>query len=417
MTDRDRPPEAEQPGDYPRPPEATEPTDPGVPEAEQPGDYRRSPAPDEAPGPAEETTRPDARLESAQPSPTAGASQPDLPAPETPAWPAQDRPPQPPVAPGAPAGEPRREATPDWAPTTTYSSRAQVPWAAPARSEDAGLDGPAGGAHGGAAAPVASRPARGRWIVALLATGFVVAVAAALVFLAGGPTPSGAPAYLPANTLVYSEARLDLPGDQRQKAAEFLSHFPGFDDKAALDRKIDETLDRFFRDGTGGRYSYTGDLKPWFGGQVSVALLDLPNTDSRAAGAPVLALVSISDRAKAQAALDKLRGEAQTTGASFRSEDYKGTTIWSVEASTRGRQAGPQRAEYALTNDMLLVSLQTGGVKAALDRKGGAGDVLGRSRAYTEGTRGLRDDRVGAFYLGTAAFKAALEKQIAAGGR
>jgi hypothetical protein len=309
--------------------------------------------------------------------------------------------------------------TPEWAPTTTYSSSPEVPWAA-GRREGSEHERPDQGASTAGLAPVTTtgrpRPGRGRWIVALLATGFVVALAAALVFFAGGPAPSGAPAYLPANTLIYTEARLDLPGDQRQKAAEFLSHFPGFDDKAALERKIDETLDRLFRDRTGGRYTYSGDLKPWFGGQVSLAVLDLPDPAARSGNVPVLALVSVNDRARAQAALDRLRGEAQTRGASFRSEDYKGTTIWSVEAPAGAAKDAPRHAEYALTNDMLLVSLQPGGVRAALDRKGGAGDVLGRSREYADGTRGLRDDRVGAFYMGTAAFKVALEKQLGAAG-
>ncbi|MDQ3870701.1 MAG: DUF3352 domain-containing protein, partial [Chloroflexota bacterium] len=337
---------------------------------------------------------------------------------EAPAWPAQDRLQRPPPeqADAAASTGSGNEPGPEWAPTTTYSASPGVPWAA--RRADAEIlaadDGSVGPGAAPATTPVARRPGPGRWVVALLATAFVVAAAAALVFLAGGPTPSGAPAYLPANTLLYTEARLDLPGDQRQKAAEFLSHFPGFDDKAALERKVDDTLDRFFREATDARYTYTGDLKPWFGGQVSFAVLDLPAPGARTSDAPVLALVSVSDRSKAQSALDKLRGEAQGK-ASFRSEEYKGTTIWTAEASTAAPQGVPRRLEYALTNDMLLVSFQPGAVKAALDRKGGAGDVLGRSRAYTEGTRGLRDDRLGAFYLGTDALKSALEKQVSAG--
>ena len=38
--------------------------------------------------------------------------------------------------------------------------------------------------------------------------------------------------YVPANTIVYGEVRLDLPGDQRRAVGEFLSKFPGFADQA-----------------------------------------------------------------------------------------------------------------------------------------------------------------------------------------
>ena len=75
---------------------------------------------------------------------------------------------------------------------------------------------------------------------------------------------------------VYAEARLDLPGDQRQRLANFLSHFPGFDDQAIFDQKIDEALDRLMGEGSKGEVTYTRDIKPWLGDSIALVGTGLP---------------------------------------------------------------------------------------------------------------------------------------------
>ena len=79
--------------------------------------------------------------------------------------------------------------------------------------------------------------------------GATLAVAA---LLTGGTTQATVLRYVPQDTVVYGELRLDLPGDQRQAVAEFLSKFPGFADQAALESKIDETLDRLLGEASDG---------------------------------------------------------------------------------------------------------------------------------------------------------------------
>jgi uncharacterized protein DUF3352 len=292
---------------------------------------------------------------------------------------------------------------PDWAPTTTYSAQEGTPattWAPPPASPPPDE-------------PVVRRTSRGRWIVAFLASGLVVAILVGLVIFAGGPAPSGAPAYLPGNTFLYSEARLDLPGSQRQKMVQFLSHFPGFKDQASFDRKIDETLDRYARQATNGRYSYTGDVKPWFGGQVALALTALPQTGATNTAPAVIAL-SVTDRAKAEATLNRLREDAKAAGVTLKSEEYRGVTIWSVDAAAPRPAGMPMSAEYALTSDTLLLSAQPGAIKASLDRKQGSGDSLARSGDFAEGLKGIRDDRIALIYIGTRALKASIEQQLGA---
>ena len=77
---------------------------------------------------------------------------------------------------------------------------------------------------------------RGRWALALGGAVAVVAVTAALVFALVGKSPNATVlGYVPADSIVYGELRMDLPGDQGKQIAAFLSKFPGFADQAAFE--------------------------------------------------------------------------------------------------------------------------------------------------------------------------------------
>ena len=77
-----------------------------------------------------------------------------------------------------------------------------------------------------------------------------LASAAVAALVTGQSSTSTVLGYVPADTIVYGEVRLDLPGDQRAAVGEFLSKFPGFADQAALDTKLDEVLDQLVKDAT-----------------------------------------------------------------------------------------------------------------------------------------------------------------------
>ena len=72
--------------------------------------------------------------------------------------------------------------------------------------------------------------------LAAIATIVVIALLGGMVAVLGArpATPSLVAQYAPADAAAYVEIRYDLPGDQADKLAEFMSHFPGFADQAAF---------------------------------------------------------------------------------------------------------------------------------------------------------------------------------------
>src|SRR4029079_13094670 len=137
-----------------------------------------------------------------------------------------------------------------------------------------------------AASPGGPRRSTGvRWAVALIGVAIVlVATAAVFALTAGSPKVSAAVGYMPDNVVQYGEYRLDLPGDQRQKVAEFLSVFPGFKDQSTIDAKLDETFDKIVAAVSSNEQTYTADIKPWFGGIVAMG--STPPTASKDATSP-----------------------------------------------------------------------------------------------------------------------------------
>src|SRR5262245_9510199 len=227
---------------------------------------------------------------------------------------------------------------------------------------------PAAPAYAPAPAPVPSQPTadpsaappaprrRGRaglrWLVAIVGIVVIVASSPAIVALAAGGAGVTAVAmgYVPTTTVSYTEARLVLPGDQKQKLGEFLkTAFPGFDDQSQLDVKLNELLDRLTKSATDGKHTWSTEIAPWFGGQVGVAMNPpdpnaLTQTTSVtgaagsdgglvAFGAPMpgmsrmgavsngLAVVTIKDRAKAEAWLATVLDQASTNKSTYNGAD------------------------------------------------------------------------------------------------
>jgi hypothetical protein len=215
------------------------------------------------------------------------------------------------------------------------------------------------------------RGGRVRWAAALaiviLILGTTAAVAAIITGRSAGSTVIG---YAPANTTMYMEVRLDLPGDQRQAIGAFLQKFPGFKDQAALDTKLDEVLDDLVREATDNQQTYTGDIKPWFDGELAYSMGPLPPAAALKDPAKsigdfrVLALVSIKDPAGAQAWLD---AQLTKAGASSTTEAYQGDTIHLFQESQ-----GIQPA-YAIVDGKVIAIGDESSVKAAIDTNGSGG--------------------------------------------
>lgn len=232
-----------------------------------------------------------------------------------------------------------------------------------------------------ATTPVAPPPAaratrstsRTRWFAALGIVALVVvgSVLAALVLTAASPTAT-VTGYVPANSVMYGEVRLDLPGDQRAEIGEFLAKFPGFADQAALDTKLDEVLDRLLSEGTDGKQTFTRDIKPWFDGELAFAVGPLPDPaalddpSAAAAQARGLALLSIKDEALARAWFAAAMSESGATGTP---QTYEGTEL-TVFSDTR--MPGAQAA-FALVGGKVAIAGDLASVKAAIDTRGSGG--------------------------------------------
>ena len=218
------------------------------------------------------------------------------------------------------------------------------------------------------------RSGRARWVVALGAVAIVAALSAAIVYALVGRSPDATVlGYVPSGAVVYGEVRLDLPGDQRREIGEFLSHFPGFADQAALDSKLDEVLDRLVSDASEGKQTFTTNIKPWFDGELAFSAGPLPDPKTIMSGpegsgmdsARALALLSIKDEALARAWFDDAFKQA---GATTTTETYQGVTLTLFSSPSGGAKAA-----FAILDGKVAVAGDVASVKAAVDTKGDGG--------------------------------------------
>ncbi|HEX5451920.1 MAG TPA: DUF3352 domain-containing protein, partial [Candidatus Limnocylindrales bacterium] len=274
-----------------------------------------------------------------------------------------------------------------------------------------------------AAARVPTRPlgtgrSRLRWLVAGIVTLAVIVAAMGVAAFAGQRTSSGAaaPAYLPADTLVYADARLDLPGDQGQQLAAFLAKFPGFADQSALPAKLDDLMSRLVNETTHGKVDWGTDVKPWFGGQVAAGLIAVPASTNATTPPPSLIALTVTDEAAAGKAVDAAlsRSGLAVTAA----QSHRDVTIRTVKVpvpDTATTQGAPQSESlsFAVAPGMLLLSPQASTISQALDLEAGQGSSLADASAFTSAVGKLRADRLGTFYLDAPGLLAAVSKAAA----
>lgn len=375
----------------------TEPRNPGEPEAERPiegTDAAGAAGAAEPPADAAESTV----TADTTTAPATGDS-------PTQAWPSLATPPA--TSPAAPSPSSPGGTSPD---TTAPASDAPAStWSAPPANTtyDAGETGTFGAAPTGpsttdpAATPVpAAAPSRGRpglrWILAIGGVVLIAGVTALIVSLAGGrPTTSVAIGYMPPAAYSYSEFRLDLPGDQRQKLAAYLSNFPGFDDQSQIETKLSEVLDRIVRLATQDKQSWSSDIKPWFGGQIGVGM-GLPDRrtlfGSTTGLENALLVVTITDRSKTIAWLESFADMASINRTTYGNADFFDNADRQTDLAV------------AITDKVLIVGVDAA-VRAAVDSNGAStfgqdenvkaalatidadyvGFTVTRSQAYLEG--------------------------------
>jgi len=252
----------------------------------------------------------------------------------------------------------------------------------------------------------ASRNAsRTRWIAAIAVSLVVIAGAIGATLLLTGDAPDAdVLAWAPADSVMYAEARLDLPGDQRQQLGTFLSAFPGFDDQAILDQKLAEVMDRLVRSATDGTRDYQTDIDPWFDGQLSMSFGRLPADPSDVASGRFLVLVGVDDAAAARAWVDGIVGP--DVARSTRSQDSVEITV--IETASEGAPDGA----YATFGPVLALG-DVASVTASIDTGGSGG--LASSDTFVAASRSLPGDRLGYFWMDTAAlarWSASVQEQL-----
>jgi Protein of unknown function (DUF3352) len=248
--------------------------------------------------------------------------------------------------------------------------------------------------------PVRGRGGRARWLVALVATLVVVIVAGVIIVVAGSTgSQAVAPAYLPADTLLYADARLDMPGDQRDQVAALLAKFPGFADQASLEAKLDDALDRLVKNASSGQYTYTGNVKPWFGGQIGLGAWSGGSGSSQPAS---LLVLSVADRSKLPTQLDQASQDlAKQLGVPVSVEDHGGVSIITLGGATGSSPSasGLANLSFAITDDAIVAAKDAQGVAAALDRKAGKAANLAGAAGFQKALASLERDRLGTLYV------------------
>ncbi len=208
-----------------------------------------------------------------------------------------------------------------------------------------------------------------RWPVAIFLIALVLAVSAFVGILVTGRAPNARVlGYVPDGTLVYGEARLDFPGDQRTALASFLSKFPGFADQSAIEGKLNELMDRFVGGVTNGDQTYTRDISPWFDGELAFALGPLPDPAGLAPGNSAgidqvrfLVLLSVKDQAGVTA---WLKDAARASSVTMSDASYDGANLTLLNSQSEGQGA------FAVLDGKVAVIGDVASVKAAVDTRG-----------------------------------------------
>jgi hypothetical protein len=247
------------------------------------------------------------------------------------------------------------------------------------------------------ASPAPRRSSRLAWGAAIVVVAVVIAASAAItLFLTGASPTASVLAYVPADSVMYGELRLDLPGDQRQQVGQFLSKFPGFADQAALDTKLDEVLDRLVANGTDAKQTFTKDIKPWFGGELAFSMGPLPSASAGgdpgalAASTRALVLLSVKDEALARSWFASTMTQAGVSGTS---EDYQGTAL-TVFSDPKLPSA---KAAFALIGGKVAVAGDLTSVKAAVDTKGSG--TLKSDPSFTAALGATDSDHLGFVFV------------------
>jgi uncharacterized protein DUF3352 len=219
-----------------------------------------------------------------------------------------------------------------------------------------------------------------------------VVVAGYLVVFAA--SPDRAARAVPAGTAVYGTLYLQPSAGQKMNLAALLGHVPGLGDATSLDGKLHEMAGQLLSQ---GGLDYAGDLRPWLGDQVSLAIEPDGIDPSQAR---FTLLVAVKDPAAARAALERIAADLQLTG---EPESYHG-----VEVTVASDGA------WTLLDDLLVVGRDAATVRAALDADADRAPSLADDVAFVAAMRRVPPDHLASIYVDLQGVggAAGLEEQV-----
>jgi hypothetical protein len=205
----------------------------------------------------------------------------------------------------------------------------------------------------------------------------VVLSSGLVAFAQSGAGASRGPVFLPADTSVYVEGRLDMPDGQAEAMADFMSAFPGFTDTGSFMLKVHEALDGLLGDASNGQLSYTEDLAPFMTGEIALGVTDLaaaamadPSTTE--SQPPVLVGVAISDAEAASAFIDEMV-QGASSDVVVTEEPYGATNILT---------SGDGQMSLALADDWILLAPTADTVKTGIDVLAGEAPSLAEQPSF-----------------------------------
>jgi hypothetical protein len=231
---------------------------------------------------------------------------------------------------------------------------------------------------------LSARPRRLRWGIggAVVLCVVLISAAAAFMLSGAGGQKSLTAGVAPKNAIAFMEVRTDMPGDQRSKLADFMSHFPGFADRALFDTAMDQLLDKL-TSSAGPDLTYSTAFKPWMQGEFSVSIVDEgPHTTSG-----VVTIFALKDRSAAESWVTT---ELRDRGTKMTPQSYNGTNLYSTGT-------GMNDSAYAVTDQDLFLG-NYNGVKAALDAR--TNGSLADNPDYQAAMNSQSGDALARFYIG-----------------
>lgn len=228
-------------------------------------------------------------------------------------------------------------------------------------------------------------------VVAALAVGIGLAVSG---FLVSQRAVGGGAAYIPADAPFFVELRLEPPETQDAALREFLGHFPaieGIDLAQPLYGQLGTWVDDMLAS-EGANVTWSSDVAPWFDGRIAMAMTSAPleafavppEPSAAPPVPPFVVLLGVTDRAAAEAAIERILAEAGEDAPTFTETEHRGVTIRMGD--------GTEGGAYALTDDQLLFAADAEGVSAALDAHAEGTGTLAEMEEITRLTEQLPTD-------------------------